>query len=170
MITELEIAWLAGLLEGEGCFDIQGDASPHIKLSMVDEDIVYKAAEIIGTNRIAMAKNGWLKHHKSVFHLNINGYLAMKIMRLIRPYMGERRGSKIDVIINTVLLHRPNIELGPDFCELKGHSIKHPWEFHYQTSGAKRCSRCAGYKIKPQIETNSDPNYVFVNPFSKASV
>ncbi len=37
-MTDLDIAWLAGLLEGEGSFWFNG--SPRVKVAMTDQDIM----------------------------------------------------------------------------------------------------------------------------------
>lgn len=49
MMTIAEIAWLGGLLEGEGCF-ISGSTSacPRIILQMSDKDVVDRVAAYLG--------------------------------------------------------------------------------------------------------------------------
>ena len=53
-MTEIEIAWLAGLLEGEGSFGLTGYAAkkskvfPTISLAMTDLDIIERAGALIG--------------------------------------------------------------------------------------------------------------------------
>jgi hypothetical protein len=57
-ITETDIAWIAGLLEGEGYFGIDNRSkdryevsntppAPFIKISMVDEDIIQRLSKLL---------------------------------------------------------------------------------------------------------------------------
>ena len=50
MLTLKEIAWLAGLLEGEGSFGayVKGSQSPCIQFSMCDKDVLERAANMLG--------------------------------------------------------------------------------------------------------------------------
>src|SRR5713226_1960689 len=99
MATDIEIAWLAGLLEGEGCFMIQHHASPSIQLAMTDLDVMIKAARIMemNINRI-YTKTKINPNHKTCYVLRCDGPEAFIWMRAIRPHMGDRRGTKIDEV------------------------------------------------------------------------
>jgi len=57
-LTETDVAWIAGLLEGEGYFGIDNRSkdryetsktppSPFIKVSMVDEDIIQRLSRLL---------------------------------------------------------------------------------------------------------------------------
>lgn len=86
MIKLTEIAWLAGLLEGEGYFSLRSGRYPQIVLSMTDEDIVVKAAFLMGA-RINRSGNLWTSH--------INGAYAIQWMMTLYPYLGKRRRERI---------------------------------------------------------------------------
>jgi hypothetical protein len=96
-----EYAWLAGLLEGEGTF-LKGSPSlpwrPRVRLSMTDEDVVRRAADIVGIKSIQRydQKNpNW----KPCYIMQVSGQRAVDLMRLIRPTMGLRRQGQIDVAL-----------------------------------------------------------------------
>lgn len=93
--SEPELAWLAGLLEGEACF--QMNKSPVINLQMTDEDIISRVAKMWGCpyRSRKRARAEW----KQVFYVYVCGAQAMEIMRLIKPYMGNRRSAKIDEVL-----------------------------------------------------------------------
>lgn len=58
MIPTKDIYWLAGLLEGEGCFHldrIRGTPVPTIRVKMTDRDVVQKVAAVL---RIGLKKSG----------------------------------------------------------------------------------------------------------------
>ena len=58
MVKIIDIAWLAGLLEGEGCFRLDKGKYPIIRLGMGDEDVVVRAASLMKT-RVLHCRNMW---------------------------------------------------------------------------------------------------------------
>jgi len=104
-MNTLETAWLAGLLEGEGYFSFSlrkttGAKYPCITLSMTDEDVVRKAASVMGTGVTERYPETWkAKGWSKQWRTRAYGEKALEILTQIRPYMGNRRGSVIDDII-----------------------------------------------------------------------
>lgn len=103
--SDTDIAWLAGLLEGEGHFSCHNKGDGHlrksigIQLKMTDEDVVLRAAALLGARA---HENNWARDnrdHQTVWRCAVSGAKAERIMRLVRPYMGQRRGAKIDEIL-----------------------------------------------------------------------
>jgi hypothetical protein len=108
-MTDIELSWLAGLLEGEGSFLMPPPSksnSPRIALQMTDRDVVERAAHLMGVNYIHEKdpkKEGW----KVTYRICVQGSRAMELMWLLRPYMGERRASKITEILESVVIGKP---------------------------------------------------------------
>ena len=93
-MTPEETAWLAGLLEGEGCFAM--GSGVQVILAMTDEDIVRRAAVLMGDTRVTVRDRAPYKPQwKSVAY----GTEAERVMRAIRPYLGSRRGAKVDALL-----------------------------------------------------------------------
>lgn len=99
MASELEIAWAAGLLEGEGCFTIH-TGHPYILIDMTDKDVIEKLLTVfpIGTMR------GPYVHHKRPqykprWRFDAFGTKAVPILKVLRPFMGDRRGNRIDELL-----------------------------------------------------------------------
>jgi hypothetical protein len=168
--TEIEIAYIAGLLEGEGTFLRKGNC-PIIQVGMTDDDVIEKAAKIINIgNRKIHIEEDKRPNYKTKYIICLAGRDAMRWMKLIRPHMCSRRGEEIDNIIEDILEARPFYELGKDYCK-NGHSIRYACEYFQHFDGARRCKRCVGVKPKYPliIPNNPDPNYIFINPFEKVS-
>jgi hypothetical protein len=90
-----DIAWVAGLLEGEGCFQPRaGRQSPLIQLAMTDMDVVVKAAKILGTNRVVENAKP-TKRGKPIYRTVVFGRNAVSWCMTLYPLMGERRQAKI---------------------------------------------------------------------------
>lgn len=93
-MTKEEIAWLAGLLEGEGYFHLRH--TPKISLAMTDEDVIAKVAKLFRKKYIKIRKD--VPNRKDVFRTEVFGMQALWLMKLIKPYMGSRRSAKIEEI------------------------------------------------------------------------
>ena len=113
-MTDKETAWLAGILEGEGCFSFNRTAI--ITLSMTDLDIVKRVAVLFGNRPLrSYAPRGNQK--KSVHTTSVCADRAMRIMGLILPYMGERRSARIKEVM-AICAARPGVAKG----EKAGHA------------------------------------------------
>lgn len=97
-MTETEIAWLAGWLEGEGYFGVAPSGSIVIQVCCTDQDVMEKAAKLMRAKGVKLQKRK-KEHWKDVYKAHLHGQSAVNIMKLIRPYMGERRGAVIDTAI-----------------------------------------------------------------------
>ena len=99
-MNSIDWAWVAGLLEGEGCFSFVGAGRyPRITLQMTDEDIVSRFANYFGvTCHHRPSKN---PKHKDTYQACI-----IKTEKLIEcyielyPFLGERRRKKLDMFFD----------------------------------------------------------------------
>jgi len=93
MITTPNIAWLAGLIEGEGSF--LWAKSPCISVQMTDRDIIARAAALLGAKVCGPYENG----HKPTWAFRVHGSRAVGWMLTLFTFMGERRRAKIAEVI-----------------------------------------------------------------------
>jgi hypothetical protein len=105
-LTEPQIAWIAGLLEGEGYFGIdrrsskrynnsKSPASPFIKIAMVDEDVIARLSTYL--DKPYYLPTRLTAKGKQVYQLHIGEkQKVLWLLQRIRPYLGERRGAKVD--------------------------------------------------------------------------
>jgi hypothetical protein len=107
------LAWLAGLLEGEGCFSSHCYYNrssryvvPSIQLAMTDRDIVKRAGALIGGNQKSV--RSYLQKpdarlrgnkYKRKYVWRVNGQRAVHVMKLLLPYMGRRRSRRISSLV-----------------------------------------------------------------------
>jgi hypothetical protein len=96
-----DIAWLAGLLEGEGSFHYKKSKPrdktywyPIVLCQMTDPDVLEKAASILGVKVFGPYKKN-NPNAKDAWAVFINGKYAVALMMTILPFMGERRTNKI---------------------------------------------------------------------------
>ena len=106
-----EWEWLAGYLEGEGCFRMSGGrerwlGSPEVIAVSVDQDVMMRAARIMDT---AVKKRPLPSNHlgsRPLWVVRVYGDRALRVMEHVLPYMGERRSAKIQEVL-TLAAQRP---------------------------------------------------------------
>lgn len=104
-----DAAWLAGLLDGEGCFDAPR-GNPRIRVKMADLDVVLRAAAVMGastymeldkTHPGVIERFGYTPR-KPLMVAQLTGERAVGIMRALLPWLGSRRSARVTEL---VLLH-----------------------------------------------------------------
>lgn len=110
-MREVDAAWLAGLLEGEGSF-IAGTTTKgrhtsyrtRIQLSMTDQDIVERAAQLMGSSVKQRPPTGMGSKPLFVTHLARTEDVSRVIIQL-SPWLGERRLAQAEhaLMVNTDL-------------------------------------------------------------------
>lgn len=97
--TSLRLAWLAGLLEGEGTFLRPPPSMPNcpiVSCRMTDRDVVERVAAQFGPAVMANDKG----KYRTEFAATLKGEGAVALMTDIRPLMGERRRKAIDAALS----------------------------------------------------------------------
>ena len=104
MVNRDDLMWLAGYLEGEGCFTISINytknegKSYRILVTSEDIDVIERASKLlVGYSRITSSKP---KHyHKTFYGTNVNGSRAIGWMMTLYNLMGIRRKKRIKEVI-----------------------------------------------------------------------
>lgn len=96
MITDFELGWLCGLLEGEGWFEYR-NKTQRVGIQMTDEDTIIRYAALI--QRITGNKPNIIpiqrQRVKDIYQVCVCGVNARAIMNLIIDRMGKRRRARI---------------------------------------------------------------------------
>ncbi len=102
MTDDLAVAWLAGLLEGEGTFGLNrsspDNAYPVISLQMCDETVVSRAAGLLSAPSV-QKREPTRDHWNPTYAAAIVGHDAAIWMERLRPLMGRRRTEAIDAAL-----------------------------------------------------------------------
>lgn len=99
-MTNQEIAWVAGILEGEGCFDGNGTGkNPRVRVELKDHDVIERLHALIG-GKISYPKQRNPGKWSATALLSVCGRAEVEpLLRAIRPWMSERRGEKVDELL-----------------------------------------------------------------------
>lgn len=102
-MTAVQIAWMAGIIEGEGTFVAslrRGKRKyPSMTVRMTDEDIVRRLHEFTGVGAFgAMAVRGMMTKPAYTWKVSRKADFA-EICRIIQPYMGIRRSEQMHRVL-----------------------------------------------------------------------
>ncbi len=92
-LTQTEIAWLAGIYEGEGSCAITDGRAIRVEVVMTDKDVVEQIQFLTGLGSVSsLAPRG--ENHKPAFRWSIGSINAVEFLTAILPWLGERRASR----------------------------------------------------------------------------
>lgn len=94
IIDKRELMWLAGIIDGDGCFYVNKTV-PILQISMIDGDVIKKVSVLLNSSINSPSERN---NCKKVFSTRIAGKKAVCYMTLLKPYVSLRRQSKIDQI------------------------------------------------------------------------
>jgi hypothetical protein len=94
--SEAEVAWAAGLFEGEGCFS-RWAVVPRLQASLetTDEDVLQRFVAIVGVGMVAKRKTRPVKDHwKASWMWQAGGGDAEVVFDLFAPWLSSRRRAR----------------------------------------------------------------------------
>lgn len=103
-MTEIEKAYAAGLIDGEGTVTLtRRDRKakyrwPVVSVTSTTLEIIEQLAKFGGS---VHKRSRRIKHHKDVWVWSIRGQKALAFLRMVRPYMVEpSKVTRADMLIN----------------------------------------------------------------------
>jgi hypothetical protein len=99
-MTDGELGWVAGWLEGEGNFGVVERRYPRISACSQDEDVVRKALALTGAGSItgpyrAASRDGFARQPQWWWRVSKSSDVV-GLLRVLRPRMHARRQREID--------------------------------------------------------------------------
>lgn len=108
-MTDKDFGWLCGLLEGEGCFSHLlscGVTTVRVGVKSTDKDVVERFARLadapgVHPSRSVFTDSRGVVSRKQAWSACVTGYLAVELMKLVLPEMGQRRSARIKQLLGT---------------------------------------------------------------------
>lgn len=102
-ISKEDILWVAGLLEGEGCFTLGTKAGGtrkarqlRLTCSMTDKDVILRLQTLVGGNVYLERRNKTRPQHKPLHVWSMTRRAqVVPLLEKILPHMGQRRTQRI---------------------------------------------------------------------------
>ena len=102
-MTNKELYWLVGILEGEGSFLKGPPCSPNLPIvtvNMTDEDVIAKVAIMFGGLKYQKVKKR-KAHWKQSYSVRLVGKNARMLMMKLQPLMSFRRQEQIEIALRS---------------------------------------------------------------------
>lgn len=132
-----EIAWAAGLFEGEGHIGRHG-RSRQLRLSSTDRDVVERFQKAVNNRGTIVERRE--TEHKPIYRWGVSSWIHVKpILEMFLPYLGKRRNKAA----KRMLAHPPRITF----------QINMPRCGQWMPRSATTCARPAGHRgncLSPQ--------------------
>jgi hypothetical protein len=121
-VDTTEVAWLAGLFEGEGSIAIAKNGGTRLSIRMCDRDIIDRVNALFPATTIQVVvpkpAKGYSNQPQTQYAWRIsNPETVREILTLILPWLGERRSQRA----REVLEHLSTRPGGGGFNRLKTH-------------------------------------------------
>lgn len=111
-LSDVDIAWMAGLLEGEGSFGLDkrskqryekstSPPGPYIKISMTDEDVIQKMAQLVNKTYYSPTRLTAKNKQVYILHIGDRETLLVLLPRLF-PHLGKRRQAQVQVCLDAL--------------------------------------------------------------------
>ncbi|SRR6266540_4508168 len=145
MTTETEIAWAAGLFEGEGCWRIKTDGDyPSVSIVSTDLDVLEEFQRIVGFGKIyTVNPTVWKPQWRQRWHWQVNACADVRIViELLLPWMRMRRHAKALEVLACCdrMDERKRWRKEKTHC-LHGHELTEKNTYHHP-QGNRVCRTC----------------------------
>jgi uncharacterized membrane protein len=94
-MRKVDLHWLAGYLEGEGCFGFRG--SPRIQVLATDKDTIERAAWLMKAKSVGVREPVGCR--KQCYRCQVAGDRAIALMEKLLPLMHSRRRARIKEVL-----------------------------------------------------------------------
>jgi hypothetical protein len=144
---EAEIAYAAGIFDGEGCITgTRGKNDIHIAVTMGDEDCIRRFGRIVGCGTIGVQTQFTDPGpRKPMWRWQADGAKAERIVRLLLPYLGQRRTARAHELLGrrerwraACRRARTCSQCGVEFCPARANAT---------ASRQRHCSRRCGLRF-----------------------
>lgn len=140
MTSEAEIAWAAGLYEGEGSAFLGGvQCQPRLQLEMVDEDIVRRFALALGSGNVRSYSSRGRNRSSATWQWSVQrGEDVLAVVALLLPHLGSRRTRQLQPVWERA----QEIVASRDRCK-RGHDLNDPEHLYvHRKTGKRGCRTC----------------------------
>lgn len=136
MCKDCELAWAAGLYEGEGCTRFNGTTAV-MKLAMVDRDIVEAFHRVVVAGKIY----GPYKRSTQVQHeWVLNGWdRVASLYEQLKPWLGRRRREQAETVLS---MRYRTIKPAHDCNRYTVPLPSTSGYYHHRQNGEKACAMC----------------------------
>lgn len=106
-LTDFQLGWVTGILEGEGYF-LSRKGNPQVGCAMTDEDTIKNLRDLCG-GRYCVQRYKKQPHWKDAYVWYLHGVAAEELMLAVLPHMSQRRKEKIETVLSVYKTHKEQV-------------------------------------------------------------
>jgi hypothetical protein len=150
-LTPAEVAWLAGIYEGEGSCAITRGRAIRVEIMMTDQDVVDRIYTLTGLGSVHILPPRGDKY-KTAYRWSIGSIDAVEFLQSVIPWLGERRaGRALDAIQNWKTNKRQST-LGDTEC-INGHVYETPGNRRTKYGTCHQCNLDASRRYRERLKS-----------------
>lgn len=91
----MHIAWVAGIIEGEGCISMHREAGWSVRVSMTDEDVIQRCHAFTGMGTLRMSEPRGSQTKRVYTWSVLDKRSVARLLMAIYPVLGRRRREAV---------------------------------------------------------------------------
>ena len=113
-MTKADLQWIAGLLEGEGCFTKRGNPGTiysriTVMCQMTDADVLHRLCLLAECGKVRGPYKNGPRGRLPRYMWQVLGHKAYKLMCKLYPYMCSRRQKRINELMTEYETFKPKV-------------------------------------------------------------
>jgi len=154
-MTKIQIAWIAGIIEGEGCIWVGWQRNWHrtlVHVGMTDHDVIERLQKWSGFGSISAYKKR--KRRKQIWVWSVQKQEEVwKLLKAITPFLGKRRSMKANDAMALLQEKMSDGGLGRGRFHRSKTECRngHPYDkknTYMDSRGARKCRICKNEAVK----------------------
>ena len=151
-LTPVQVAWLAGIYEGEGSCAITSGRAIRVEIVMTDEDVVNRIQSLTGLGSVRSLSQR-AENHKPAFRWSIGSKDAVEFLETILPWLGYRRGRRAKDAITNWRVNKKQSTASDSRC-INGHEYDAPDNRRTKYGTCHKCNLEASRRYREKIKAN----------------
>lgn len=154
-LKESEIAWLAGIYEGEGTCTITSGRAIRVEVVMTDEDIVRRICYLTGCGTVrTLSQRG--ENYKPSYRWSIGSMDAVNFLTAVLPWLGQRRAQRANEAVENWTTNKRQSTAGDIFC-VNGHRYDAPGNRRTKYGTCHLCNLEASRRYREKARQQPHP-------------
>lgn len=150
-----QIAWLAGIYEGEGTCSITNGRAIRVEIVMTDQDIVERVQSITGFGTVRTVAQR-AENHKQAYRWSIGSAEAVAFLEAIMPWLGNRRAARAQGAIDNWKTNRKQSTASDTEC-VKGHAYDNVHNRRTKYGTCHLCNLDASKRHREKLKAGRAP-------------
>lgn len=146
-MRDLDIAWLAGLFEGEGSMYIAKNGGTRLAIGMTDRDVIERVNALVPCTQIQVVHPKPVRPEysqpKTRYNWRISDPVKVReVLELLLPWFGRRRSARAQEVLAHLDSRRGNFHGRKTHCA-KGHPYDESNTYiRPNSNGHRHCRKC----------------------------